>query len=131
VDYAHNASAVMGLMDMVRAIPAAQRIGVIAAPGDRRDEDIRQLGRLCASALDHVIVKEDADLRGREPGAVAALLREGLVAGGLAPDRIEIVPAEREAVDRAIALATEHDVVIVLADKVGDVLAHLRDHGAS
>ncbi|HKP73978.1 MAG TPA: cyanophycin synthetase, partial [Longimicrobiaceae bacterium] len=41
VDYAHNPAAVKGLMEMVMAIPARRRIGVVAAPGDRRDEDIR------------------------------------------------------------------------------------------
>ena len=47
VDYAHNPAAVAGLMDMVAALPAERRIGVIGAPGDRRDEDLRELGRLC------------------------------------------------------------------------------------
>ena len=65
VDYAHNPAAVAGLMELVTALDAKRRIGVITAPGDRRDEDIRELGRF-AAALDYVIVKEDIDLRGRD-----------------------------------------------------------------
>src|SRR5688572_26530242 len=93
VDYAHNPAAVAGLIELVTALDAGRRIGVITAPGDRRDDDIRELGRLAAS-LDHVIVKEDNDLRGRAPGEVATLMREGLAAGGLANDAVEVVADE-------------------------------------
>ncbi|MBA2688253.1 MAG: cyanophycin synthetase, partial [Gemmatimonadaceae bacterium] len=44
VDYAHNAAAIAGLMDFVRNLDATRRIGVITAPGDRRDEDLRNVG---------------------------------------------------------------------------------------
>ena len=125
VDYAHNAAAVAGLMDLVGSLDANRRIGTIAAPGDRRDEDIRQLGRLCAS-LDHVIIKEDEDLRGREPGEVAALVREGLVAGGMDDSEIELADNELAAVDRVIELLDDRDIGVVLADDVPAVLEHLR-----
>jgi len=125
LDYAHNAAAVAGLMELVTALDARRRVGVIASPGDRRDEDIRALGRL-AAALDHVIVKEDTDLRGRAPGEVARLLREGLAAGGLAARAVEVVTSEIEAVERAIALLRDRDIAVVLADDVAAVLQHLR-----
>jgi cyanophycin synthetase len=125
VDYAHNAAAVAGLMDFVTALDAGRRVGVIAAPGDRRDEDIRTLGKL-AAALDHVIIKEDVDRRGRDEGEVAALIREGLESGGLAPDAIEVLADEMQAVDRAVELLDERDIGVVLADDVPGVLEHLR-----
>jgi cyanophycin synthetase len=125
VDYAHNAAAVAGLMDLVTSLDANRRIGVIAAPGDRRDEDIRELGRLCAS-LDRVILKEDEDLRGRAPGEIAALVREGLTAGGLNEADIEIADNELAAVDRIVELIDDHDIGVVLADDVPAVLEHLR-----
>jgi cyanophycin synthetase len=125
VDYAHNAMAVGGLMELVLGMDAGRRIGVITAPGDRRDEDIRELGRL-AAGLDHVIIKEDSDLRGREPGEIASLVREGLVAGGLSEDEIEVVADELDAVDRGIALLDDRDLIVMLADDVPAVLEHLR-----
>ena len=124
VDYAHNAVAIAGLLELVMAIPAQRRIGVITSPGDRRDEDLCELGRLCAT-LDYVVVKEDTDLRGRERGEIATLIREGLLTGGLPVDRIDTVLPERDAIDRAMQLATDQDVVVILADKVTDVLAHM------
>jgi cyanophycin synthetase len=125
VDYAHNAAAVAGLMEFVRALDAGKRIGVVTAPGDRRDDDIRELGRLTA-VLDHVIIKEDSDRRGRQPGEIAALVREGLVSGGLSEDHIDVVHDELEAVECAIAMLDDRDIAVVLADDVPAVLAHLR-----
>src|SRR5689334_14019751 len=99
VDYAHNAAAIAGLVDFVFNTPALKRYCVLTVPGDRRDDDIRGAGRLCAR-FDRVIIKEDIDRRGRAPGEIAALLSEGLVAGGLEPDRIEVRYEEGEAVRR-------------------------------
>jgi cyanophycin synthetase len=125
VDYAHNAAAVAGLMEFVSALDTGKRVGVVTAPGDRRDHDIRELGRL-AAALDHVIIKEDSDRRGRAPGEIAALVRDGLVSGGLAAEHIEVVTDELEAVERAIALLDDRDIAVILADDVPVVLEHLR-----
>ena len=133
VDYAHNPGAVQGLMEMMMEIPARRRLGVITVPGDRRDEDIRGVGRLCAT-LDRVIVKEDADTRGRPRGEVAALVIDGLREGGMHGDGIETIHDEMEAVDRAIAELQEGDLLMVLADKVPPVLAHVQryaDGGAA
>ena len=125
IDYAHNATAVEGLMELVRELPARQRIGVLAAPGDRRDEDIRAVGRL-AVGLDHVIVKEDEDRRGRDPGETAALIVEGLREGGTPSDRIEVIPSEMAALERAVSLLESNDLAVVLTDDVGSVLERAR-----
>jgi len=125
VDYAHNAAALEGLMDLAGRIDAARRIGILAGPGDRRDQDLRALGRH-AAMLDYVILKEDDDLRGRRPGEAAALIREGLEEGGMAPDRIGDVPREAEAVARGLAMMEEHDLLVIIAVDVPAVLEQLR-----
>src|SRR5262249_57938968 len=53
-------------------------IGVIGMPGDRRDEDMRAYGALAAGAFDEIIVREDRNLRGREPGATASIVAVGV-----------------------------------------------------
>ena len=130
VDYAHNQGAVEGLIELVSHFPARRRIGVIAMPGDRRDEDIRAVG--CSAArsgqLDLAIVKEDEDLRGRAPGEVAALITDGLRAAGLPDEKIIHVPRESDAIARAIDLLGEDDLVFILADKVPKTLAIVREH---
>jgi cyanophycin synthetase len=125
VDYAHNAAAVAGLMDFVERVEARRRVGVVTVPGDRRDEDIRAVGRL-AARLDRVIVKEDDDPRGRARGEIAALLIGGLEDGGMPRDRVEIVHAEHAAVARLVSLLDEGDLGVVLADDVRAVLDQLR-----
>jgi cyanophycin synthetase len=129
VDYAHNAAAVQGLMEMVENIPARRRIGLVAVPGDRRDEDIREVGRLSAG-LDYVIVKEDYDLRGREAGEVSRLLIEGLREGGLHGDQLETVANEAEAVARGMEILGEGELMVVLADSVPAVLSLVRPHAS-
>ena len=126
VDYAHNPAAIAGLLELVQALPARRRIGVIAIPGDRRDEDIRTAARM-AAGLDHYIVKEDEDPRGRGSGEVAALIIDGLHEGGVSDEQIEIVPEESKAVARAMEIMAEGDIVVVLADDVRGVLSHVRE----
>ncbi len=124
VDYAHNAAAVAGLIDFAMRLPASRRIGIVGAPGDRRDEDIYNLGKL-TSGLDYVIIREDYDLRGRAKGETPGLIRNGLIDGGLPEDRVRIVNDELEAVGTAASMIREGDLVIILADDVEEVVKRL------
>jgi cyanophycin synthetase len=124
VDYAHNPAAIAGLMDFVYNLDAARRIGIITAPGDRRDEDLRTVGRLSAK-LDRVIVREDKYRRGREPGEVARLIIEGLKESGMTDSQIEIIYNETEGLAYALTQMEDNDLVFVLADDVPAVLSQL------
>jgi cyanophycin synthetase len=125
VDYAHNAAAIGGLVEFVFRTPAAKRYCVLTVPGDRRDDDIREAGRLCAR-FDRVILKEDIDRRGRGRGEIAGLLREGLIAGGLDPARIEIKFEEDEAINYGLDLLGEDELLVIHADRVPSTLAAVR-----
>jgi cyanophycin synthetase len=130
VDYAHNSAAVEGLLEVVAALPARRRTAVIAVPGDRRDEDIRAVGQLCAG-FDRVIVKEDADLRDRAPGETAGLLVDGLREGGMDDGGVDVVPREPEAVALALEGLGDGDLVMILAERVGRVLALVERRAAA
>jgi cyanophycin synthetase len=125
VDYAHNVAAIGGLVDFVMRTPAAKRYCVITVPGDRRDDDIRAMGRLCAR-YDRVILKEDIDRRGRAPGEIAGLLSEGLAQAGFDPANIEVLYQEGEAINRGLDLLSEEDLLVVHADKVPGTLKIVR-----
>jgi cyanophycin synthetase len=129
VDYAHNAAAIKGLLALVERLPASRRFCVLTVPGDRRDEDIREAGRLCAR-FDRVIIKEDANRRGRAPGAIAALLMQGLRAGGLDPSRVDIADNEIEGIHRGLDLVGDDDLLVVHANKVPQTLAIVRERAA-
>ncbi|MEE2903778.1 MAG: cyanophycin synthetase, partial [Myxococcota bacterium] len=79
LDYAHNPVAVRCMVDLVSRLDAeGRKICVLAAPGDRRNEDILEIAATAASGpFDHIIVRRDDALRGREPDEVPKLLRQG------------------------------------------------------
>jgi cyanophycin synthetase len=80
-------------------------------------------------AFDHVIIKEDHDRRGREPGAIAELLREGLREGGLADGAAEAIDDESAAVDALIGRLQTGDLGVVLVDDVRAVIEQVRRAG--
>ena len=77
VDYAHNPAGYKAVGSFVKNWPGSA-IGVVGAPGDRRDEDLLELGELCTEIFSQVVIKEDADRRGRASGEVADLILEGI-----------------------------------------------------
>jgi cyanophycin synthetase len=125
VDYAHNPAAIAGLLEFVGGLDANRRIGIITAPGDRRDEDLITVGRL-ASKLDHVIVRDDKYRRGRAPGEISRIITQGLREGGMVEGCIDVVLDEDEAFKLAISLMKDNDLVFVLADDVPRVLEQVR-----
>ncbi len=119
LDYAHNPAAMQAMAELVdRLDVAGQRVLVIAAPGDRRDQDVVAMAEAVAGHFDHFVCKQDDRLRGRESGEVPEILRESLTAAGVDPSAITVVPDEAEAVDHALAMADRGDLVVVLGDKI-------------
>ncbi len=119
LDYGHNAAAVRAMCDLVQRFEAGgRRIVVLAAPGDRRDEDIREIARTAAGHFDHYICKRDDHLRGREPGEVPQLLRNTLLEADVSAAAIETIPDEQEAVARALQMAAPGDLVLVFGDAI-------------
>ena len=81
LDYGHNSSALLALVEAIAVFPHKRRLTVFTAAGDRRDEDIVRQGEIIGEHFDFIILYEDACLRGRPDGEVTALLRQGLSRG--------------------------------------------------
>lgn len=113
VDYAHNPAGCRALSNTLRRLNPKRLVGVIAAPGDRRDDVILSLGREAGQGFDKIYIKEDADLRGRRPGETAALLRQGVVEAGLVSESIKIVLNESQAVTVALTEAEAGDLIAI------------------
>jgi len=125
LDYAHNPAGYQALGQFVGNWSTGERIAVIGAPGDRRDQDLRKLGVLAAQIFDRVIIKEDEDNRGRNRGEVAALIGEGIKQEK--PDfPYEIILDEQRAIETALVKATENSLVVILPDKVDRALQLLK-----
>jgi cyanophycin synthetase len=119
LDYGHNPPAVQAMANLVRNLDVdGRRIVVMAAPGDRRDEDVRQIATHCAGIFDHYICRRDDNPRGRGDDEVPRMQRDALLAAGVDAAAIEVIPAEAEAVDRALRLAGHGDLVLIFGDDV-------------
>ncbi len=145
IDYCHNAHGMRALGDFVDRLaedrdagPELERhrcIGVVAAAGDRRDDDIRELGAVAAQHFDTIVVREDTALRGRSAGQSAALVLEGInaaVEDGARCRSAEVVLNELDSVGHALELANPGDIVVICVDKHADVVEELerRSHVA-
>ncbi|MDB4909050.1 MAG: cphA [Gemmatimonadetes bacterium] len=127
LDYAHNPAAIRAMLEFVAASPASRRIAMLSAPGDRRDEDLREIGA-AAHAMDLVFFKEHSRYRrGREPGATAAVMREGLLAGGFAADSAIAFADEKDAVLALLGVMREGDLVAIIADDLAEVKAMIAE----
>ena len=138
VDYCHNAPGMRVLGQFVERYADAKagsselgkisRLGVIATAGDRRDEDMRELGTIAAQHFDVIVVREDERLRGRRRGETAALVAEGAkaaMADGARCRQVEIVTDELSAVRHVMARANPGDIVVVCVDQHGVVMNEL------
>jgi cyanophycin synthetase len=138
VDYCHNAPGMRALGDFIDKlgesllatsdIAKPSRIGVIATAGDRRDEDMLELGSVAADHFDVIVVREDNALRGRERGETSELVARGVrkrIAEGARCKQVEIVLDEIDATRRAMARANKGDLVVICVDKHAAVLAEL------
>ena len=119
LDYAHNPAAVKAMCDLVSRFDAdGRKLVVLAAPGDRRDEDIREIAAIAAPHFDHFICRCDDNRRGRENDEVATMLKNKLLEDGIEPDRIDVVVDEQEATTKALEMAQPGDLILVLADNI-------------
>ena len=118
IDYAHNPAAFRALGEFVGKLPVARRIGVLAAPGDRRDQDIAEIGSIAAPCFDEFILKEDADLRGRSERETVDILERTLQERGVDEGRVRVVLPEVEAVLTALEMAERDDLVVITAEHI-------------
>jgi cyanophycin synthetase len=144
IDYAHNAAGLETLGDFVERLTADTpsggrpgeaswaanlRVAVVATAGDRRDEDMRELGRVAARYFDDVIVREDRSTRGRERGETAAHVLEGveeaMAKGGMRAGHVEVVLDEMEATRKALDRSRPGDLVVLCVDHATDVFKEL------
>jgi cyanophycin synthetase len=121
IDYAHNAAGYLSMVNVLRHFKG-RLIGVIGVPGDRLDEQIKEVGRIAGSNFSALVIKEDAHRRGRQPGEVAALLREGALEGGMPPGKIRVVLPEGEAVLQALLMARTGETVAIFYEKLDTVM---------
>jgi len=122
VDFAHNPAGLELLCDFVSKMDGTPKVGIISGTGDRRDEDIKDLGRISAKCFDEIIIRQDKNLRGRTAEEIVNLLVEGINETRAKEIPITIIYNEKEAIMHAYNTAKPGSLVTIMCDVVAEAL---------
>jgi cyanophycin synthetase len=129
VDYGHNPEAFTAVGRTMRGLNGGRITAVIGAPGDRDDDLIRQAGRAAARSFDRLIIREDADLRGRKSGEMSKLLYQSAAEAAPGIER-RVVLDEQDALDMAIREMREGEIAVIFYEKLDRITEVLERHSA-
>jgi len=121
IDFAHNPDGYKGIKGFLELNDSEYKIGIITGTGDRRDEDIREMGRIAAQMFDHIIIRQDKYLRGREADEIVNLIVEGIVEINNSQS-YEYIPKEVEALKHAFSLAKPGSFIVALSDVIDNAI---------
>jgi len=122
VDFAHNPAGLNLLCDFVSKMDGAPKVGIISGTGDRRDDDIKELGRISGKAFDEIIIRQDKNLRGRTAEEIVNLLVEGINETKEKDIPVTIIYREKEAIMHAYNTAKPGSLITIMCDVVAEAL---------
>jgi cyanophycin synthetase len=122
IDFAHNPDGYNGIKEFLKHIDSPYKIGMVAGTGDRRDEDMREIGRIAATMFDHIMIRQENHLRGRTKENIIGLMLEGI--NEVNPNKsLEIIEHNNpDAVAYAISKAKPGTFITSLGDAVDDAV---------
>ena len=126
LDFAHNPAGLNLLCDFVSKTDATHKVGLISGTGDRRDEDIKELGRISGRYFDEIIIRSDKHLRGRTPEEIVKLLSDGIDETKPSDITVRVILKESEAIDYAYQHAVPGSLITVMCDVVTDALEQVK-----
>jgi cyanophycin synthetase len=122
LDYAHNPHSVKALGQFIKSFDAEKKVGIITGVGDRRDQDIMRLAEEAARIFDEIVIRHDADLRGRTHEELDSLLTKGIKK--IDPNKpISYFWNECVAVEATIINRNPKSLIVVLLEDFKSVLA--------
>ncbi|HEX6191258.1 MAG TPA: cyanophycin synthetase [Chitinophagaceae bacterium] len=125
-DFAHNPHGLRLLCDFISKLDYTTRIGIISGTGDRRDEDIRELGEISANYFDEIIIRCDKNLRGRTADDIINLLKEGITKVNPSMPILTIAD-ENEALEYIYANPKQGALYTIMCDVVAGALDKIRE----
>ncbi len=119
LDYGHNPAAINVVCQTTdRFDVSGKKICVLAAPGDRRDEDINEIAKEAAGHFDFYILKADDNRRGRDDREVPLMLQKQLIKSGVAEKQTQVIASEVEAIKAGLTMAKEGDLLLIFGDEI-------------
>jgi cyanophycin synthetase len=124
-DFAHNPHGLNLLCEFVSKLDYPKKVGVISGTGDRRDEDIMELGAISAKHFDEIIIRCDKNLRGRTADEIIELLQRGIKS--VNPDvPTMVIPNEDQALEYIYENHTKGALYTVMCDVVAGALDKIK-----
>lgn len=117
LDYGHNLEGYKKIFNSINKIKKNRVIGVVGLPGDRNDESINKISKVCAENLDMIIIKEDKDRRGRKKGEVPELMSKCIKKYN-SDKKIIVNLDECEALKIALKNSKIGDIIIVFYERL-------------
>ncbi len=121
IDFAHNPNGYLAIEEFLSSVDSPHKIGIIAGVGDRRDEDIRECGKIAGRMFDHIIIRQEKHLRGRTEEEIINLILDGIHESNK-EITYEIIPKEIEAIKHAINNAKDGTFITALSDVVTNAI---------
>jgi cyanophycin synthetase len=122
VDFAHNPAGLELLCDFISKLDGEPKVGIISGTGDRRDEDIKELGRISGRSFDEIIIRQDKNLRGRTAEEIVNLLVEGINETKTKDIPVDIIYNEKDAIMHAYNNAKPGSLITIMCDVVAEAL---------
>jgi cyanophycin synthetase len=126
VDFAHNPAGLHLLCDFVSKLDGSPKVGIISGTGDRRDDDIRELGSISAKCFDEIIIRQDKNLRGRSAEEIVNLLIEGINETREREIPVTIIHKEKDAIMHAYKNASPGSLITIMCDVVPEALDFIK-----
>ncbi|WP_312076065.1 cyanophycin synthetase [Chryseobacterium sp.] len=129
IDFAHNPSGYEAIEDYLKNVESTKKIGIISGVGDRRDEDIRECGKIAGRMFDYIIIRNEKHLRGRKEEEINGLIIDGIHQSGRDVS-YEIIPKEIEALKHAMSMAEEGTFITALSDVISNAIDLVQEYQA-
>ncbi len=127
IDFAHNPAGYEAIEDYLKNVESTKKIGIISGVGDRRDEDIRECGKIAGRMFDYIIIRNEKHLRGRTEEEINGLVIDGIKSSGKATT-YECIPMEIDALKHAMSLAEEGTFITALSDVISNAIEVVQEY---
>lgn len=126
IDYAHNPAGLTALLNFIKKLPHKHHTVILNGTGDRRDDDLREMGKLCGENFERIIIRRGDYLRGRDEQNMYDLLQDGIKASGKEV-AVKIIPDSRDAIQYALKHARKGELVVTLGDRVREDISIVQE----
>lgn len=127
LDYGHNEDAFSAIGDLIGEFPGYKKKAILSLPGDRSDELLIRSAKKVASFCDKVYLRDDIDLRGRQPLEVPTMCVAAIKESAI-KCQIEVIHENSSGICKVLDSLEEGQILILFYDDINEVRSVLRNY---